>query len=178
MMRRYATVLAVAILALGLAAGCGKRDGGDGIATAGGAVPGGAATTAPTPGEFDQMGWIRCLREQGVPVDDPDPETGDKAFVHEEAVPKEKFDAAIEACRRYNPNWGMPPPPPDPAQIEQERRFAQCMRDNGVDMPDPGGSELPGGPTPGGPVFDRALAKCAEQVPGVVVPPSVGKKDK
>ena len=43
---------------------------------------------------------------------------------------------AEEACRQYQPDGGDMPKP-NPEEIEQFRKFAKCMRDNGVNMPDP-----------------------------------------
>ena len=69
--------------------------------------------------------------------------------------------------------------PPDPAGVERQRRFAQCTREHGVDMPDPDAPSTPaGGPetTPGGPAFDEAVRACAQQVPGVVADPGGPKE--
>jgi hypothetical protein len=173
------------VLLLG-AAGCTKGEQDNGIASAGGAR---AATTAtPTEGaRYDPINWVRCLREHGITVDDPDPSDpgGGKPNIH--ASTREQIDAAAEQCRGYNPNWGKPNPPPDPADLERQRTFAQCMREHGIDWDDPDanyqtpaeppppGSELePGKPTPSGPQFDQATRECAEQVPGIVDVPDDG----
>jgi hypothetical protein len=52
-----------------------------------------------------------------------------------------KIDAAQEACREFAPFGGDgTAPAPDPEMEENMRKFAQCMRDNGVpDFPDPDG---------------------------------------
>ena len=54
-----------------------------------------------------------------------------------EGTDPEKVEAAMEACKQYAPNGGEPPKL-NPEQLEQMRKFAQCMRDNGVrTFPDP-----------------------------------------
>lgn len=155
-----ARIMLVALLAL---TACTKPMRDNGIASAGGVNP---ATTAAG-GEIDQVAWAKCLREHGIQVQDPEP--GGKPRV-DESVPKEAMDAAADACRAYNPNWGKPPPPPDPAQVEQQRKFAQCMRDHGFNWADPGPDGRPvdapdaggrGHPTPAKPGSGQAMRECA-----------------
>jgi hypothetical protein len=177
-------------LVLGAAAACSQQAENSGIASAGGATPTvtqGAGTEYADPNaRFDVHGWVRCLRQHGVPVDDPveDPKLGPhgegKPMIHEERVSAGEFRAAVEACRSFNPNYGKPSRPEDQQEErEKMRRFAQCMRAHGVDWADPepeggpaSGGPGPTGPTPGGPAFDRAWQACAREVPGVVVDPT------
>src|SRR5215510_1580333 len=109
-MRTKVIMLTAAVLLLGA---CTKPDQDSGIASAGGTAV--TPTSTGPAGEFDPVKWVKCLREQGIAVDDPDPGQpgGGKPHIHED-IPKDKVDAAAEACRAYNPNWGKPPPPPDP----------------------------------------------------------------
>jgi hypothetical protein len=70
-------------------------------------------------------------------------------------------------------------PPPDPAQVEEQKQklleFAQCMRDHGVDFPDPtfddsgGGLQVQmGGPgmDPDSPGFKAASDACSNEAGG------------
>jgi hypothetical protein len=56
-----------------------------------------------------------------------------------------KFQAARQACRQYRENGGEAQRP-SPQQQQQMLAFARCMRQHGVDMPDP---------TPDGSLPDR-----------------------
>jgi hypothetical protein len=51
-------------------------------------------------------------------------------------VDMQKMDAASEACRKLLPNGGEMKPI-DPAQMDKMRKDAKCMREHGIDMPDP-----------------------------------------
>jgi hypothetical protein len=167
---RISTALA-ALLAL---AACTEPDADNGIASAGGA--GVSVTSVAPPGAVDSVKWAKCLREHGVPADDPEgPE--DKPRIPD-SVSKEQMDAAAEACREYNPNWGRPAPPPNPEDLERERKFARCMREHGVDMADPGApSDAPIPETTiAGDVVDRAQEACAREIPGYPLPAPRGKK--
>jgi hypothetical protein len=142
-------VLAVVGGIAGGAAGCTRKTA-SGIATAGGARPDAAKSSASAPpADFAEQArqFARCMREQGVDMPDPesaggggdgggmsirlgDPANGgpDKALV----------DAAMKQCKHLLPNGGEPPKL-DPAQVEQMRQFAKCMREHGIsDFPDPG----------------------------------------
>jgi hypothetical protein len=165
----------MAVVALLVLAACTKTSQDSGIASAGGG-PGVSVTSAAPPGEVDSVKWAKCLREHGVPADDP--AGPDEKPRIPDSVPKEQMDAAAEACRAYNPNWGRPAPPPSPEDLERERKFAQCMRENGVDMADPGapsGAPVPETTVPGD-VVDRAQEICVREVPGMVTPNSKEKK--
>jgi hypothetical protein len=115
----------------------------------------------------------RCMREHGVNV--PDPKFGAGGAIQLESrgegADKLKVERADEACRKYLED--VRPPELSP---EQEREFreealkhARCMREHGIDMPDPtfgsGGKvemKLDGGVGPGNPRFDEAQRECAK----------------
>jgi len=189
-MRQPALVLVGPALALVLgAAACSRPAEDSGIASAGGATPtagqGTGAQYADPNARIDVHGWVRCLRQQGIPVDDPVAEKGidePKPRIHEERVSADKLSAAVQACQRFNPNYGKPSRPEDQKEDQERmRRFARCMRAHGVDWadPEPGGASgdamPPGGPT-GGPVIDRALQACGREVPGVWSTPAGPKR--
>ena len=157
----------MAVAALLMLAACTETGQDSGIASAGGG-PGVSVTNTAPSGEFDPVKWAKCLREHGIQVDDPQPGE-EKPRID---APKDKMDAAAEACRAYNPNWGRPVPPPSPEELERERKFARCMREHGVDMADPGApsdAPVPETTVPGD-VVDRAQETCAREVPGIVTP--------
>jgi len=71
---------------------------------------------------------------------------------------KDAFAAADESCRRHLAGVVSNGPPAGLSPDQQDRalRFAQCMRDHGIDMPDPVfGGQASGDENPSGdPQFD------------------------
>jgi hypothetical protein len=150
--------LAVALVALVLAvaavaSGCGSTSSDDGVA----ALDDAAATTSE--GDESQasnsdeegdpqevaLAWAKCMREHGVDV--PDPEVDENGRVRvmiqgrraAEGVRDDAFEKARDEC-------GTPFGDAGPPALSEEQRaemqetmleFAACMREHGVDMPDP-----------------------------------------
>src|SRR5262245_21906809 len=112
-MRRVAGVLVVLTFLVAACTRPAQDD--DGIASAGGGTA--SVTTTKAAGDWDPVRWARCLREHGITVDDPDTPDG-KPRVHDELSTPEELDAAADACRRYNPNWGVTVAP-DPEEDER-----------------------------------------------------------
>ena len=115
-------------------AGCADADRTrDGVASGNGTrVAGGASATASA--RPDLAKWTKCLRDNGVDVQDPEP-GGAVTLPMDSPATRQ----AMEKCRQYEGgergSTGFDPN--DPAQQEQRRKFAKCMRDAGVDWPDP-----------------------------------------
>lgn len=169
---RAAAVVGVLALSLSLAA-CGGGDESNGVASlgGGGTQAQGAAQTADVAGDGDgdPYEFAKCMRENGV-EDFPDPDANGGFKVTPSSgvrLDDPATEKALEACRDL---MGTP------AEISDEQRaklqdaflaFAKCMRENGVDMPDPDlGSEgavrmlLPEGVTPDDPTFREAQKAC------------------
>jgi hypothetical protein len=127
------------LLAVGVA-GCGGGDKTDGVASLGGA--GSATNTTSAGGGQDDrraaLNWARCMRQQGINL--PDSQfTGDNIIqtLPDRAVRNSaKFKAAEQACKQYEPNGGQPSPP-SAQERQQALAFARCMRQHGINMPDP-----------------------------------------
>jgi hypothetical protein len=70
---------------------------------------------------------------------------------------------ADDACRQLLPNGGQPPPL-DAKQLDEARKQAKCMREHGIDMPDPD----PNNPYPGfsGDADQDTLQKALEDCMG------------
>jgi len=70
----------------------------------------------------------------------PEPKTGPGGGamieMHGDAGDEAKVKAADEACKHLLPNGGVPPKL-DAAQLDKLRQQATCMREHGVNMPDP-----------------------------------------
>jgi hypothetical protein len=164
--------LAIPVLALALAGCGGAAADGDGVATASGASAVPAATGSPGAADPDQARkYAECMRENGVPnFPDPGPDGRfDLKDFNAGNLDREKIRQAREACRDLAPNGGERPEL-NPAQQEQLRQWAQCMRDNGVDVPDPdpnGGAFLglggAGALDPDDPAFQKAMEACQDK---------------
>jgi hypothetical protein len=125
MQRLLLTAVAVLLLAA-----CSSNTG-PSVATAGG----GATTTASPSLDKAEANrqFARCMREHGVELPDPGPD-GNLQFGGD--VDRGKVAAAMPACQKLLPNGGTLNNL-SPEQLEQARAFAKCMREHGVDMPDP-----------------------------------------
>ena len=110
------------------------------------------------------LAFAKCMREHGI--DMPDPQVGSNGEMSFSIgagpgkLDRSKLQEAQEACQDL-----MPTGLGKPGDIPQEQRdamlaFAQCMREHGIDMPDPqfesGGRVMIGGPGEDGeePKFD------------------------
>jgi hypothetical protein len=147
MMIRRIVVVAACLVTVAACA----SDPGEGIATAGG---GGGSEAGPSPtlslsDEERALKFAECMREQGIDMPDPQvagPGGGGPVVaggrIGGPGQSTEEIQAALEACRQYAAivDGGAPL---DPAAQEQLLRFAQCMRDHGVEsFPDPQGRNM------------------------------------
>lgn len=141
--RRSAASVAfvVALLSVTLAA-C-APDGAPEVASAGGGkgetsqAKDGNASGDLTDAELDDLSrrFASCMRDNGVDMPDPD-SSGSMALTTESGVDMDAMNEAFEACKEFLPNGGEPVKP-SAEDLESQREFAKCMRENGVDMPDP-----------------------------------------
>jgi hypothetical protein len=124
--------------------------------------------------------YAKCMREHGI--DMPDPQRvgsgGIKQTMKGGPGSKAKMDAANKDCQKYQQiGGGRAPSAAEQAKAKDAMlAYAKCMRDNGVDMPDPkfsnsgggvtfqlGGPGNKGGST-GGPNPDSPTFKAADKV--------------
>ena len=174
------TVLgALAVVGLLVLAGCAGADA-SGIATAtgaGGAEPTPTSTMDP---QEKALKFVQCMRDHGVDMADPEFSADGGMSIQLGGGPgeMEKIQAAQEACREFAPFGGDGDGPRmDPEMQENLRKFAQCMRDNGVpDFPDPDGPGLMIDEKIGSdPDFPPAQEKCqAEFLPNMPGPRTGG----
>lgn len=127
-----------ALLAAGLIAltGCAEQPAETEIASADGDAKS-SAEASPTPTldrEEQALKYVECMRKNGV--DMPDPGPNGSIQMKMEKADQAKMEKAQEACRQYAPSK-LSGGQMDPKQAERVRAFAQCMRDQGIDMPDP-----------------------------------------
>ena len=163
---RYTSMLVVALSTLALAA-CGEDGGGS------------AGGDKSADGRRDgALKFARCMRENGV--DMPDPKTDENGMVVIEGGRKPDdapfedpdFKKADEACRKHLQN-ALPPKLSEEEQKEFKDKalaHARCMREQGIDFPDPrigeGGEvsvEIGGdGIDPESPKFQEAQKACGD----------------
>lgn len=79
----------------------------------------------------------KCLREQGLKV--PEPKSGEDGHgmtIDGGSLSKEKMDKAFKVCASKGGGAGAGK---EMSQADKDKavKFAQCMRKNGFDMPDP-----------------------------------------
>jgi hypothetical protein len=130
------------LLAVGVA-GCGGGGKTSGVASLGG---GSATSTTTAGGRQDDMqkalNWARCMRQHGVNMPDPRFDAQGRMLPPEPAaVPnaqaKLKSKAAEQACKQYEPSGGPPTHPPGAQERQQALAFARCLRQHGINVPDP-----------------------------------------
>jgi hypothetical protein len=171
-MRLRTTACTLPLVSVLLLAACGGGGDSDGVASLGGdAADGDTTSTTLSPEEQEEamLDWAACMREQGI--DMPDPQfsedggmsvtIGGSATEDDDAEPddsaaqgtppdRETFEAAAEECGDP-PMMGRELSEEDRQEMqEQGLKFAECMRDNGIeDFPDPDFSDMGPGRGPG-----------------------------
>jgi hypothetical protein len=188
MTRHLSWLGAVGVAAITLLAACGGGSSPSAqVASLGGGNSDATTTTtaAGSSSEADvqqaMLDFAKCMREHGIDMPDPtfDENGGAQFSAGASGSPADqaKLDEAQKACQSYLDKVKSNAPPIDPAKVEEEKQkqlaFAQCMRDHGIDFPDPqvssngAGIEVQqGGPgvDPNSPGFKEAFDACAAQV--------------
>jgi hypothetical protein len=183
MRRRIPLVLGAVVVVL-LAGACGP-DRGDGTSVAslgngrGGSTAGqdrGGDNAEKDPEEA-ALAFARCMREHGVDMPDPQVDEGGRMrFEARGAGPgagEEDFAKAHEACQDLLGEAGPQNLSPEDRKAMQDAMvaYARCMREHGIDMPDPdpetGGIVVHGGKEasssaadPRSPEFKAAEREC------------------
>jgi hypothetical protein len=133
------TILATTVLAAAvLITGCGADKPDAQVASGSGGSQSIAPSSAPASLSQDEMAvkFTQCLRENGLNVPDPEPGKGPMLkFDKNSGITQEQVQKAMEACREYDPQAQGSA---NPQQAENGRKYAECMRKNGVEkFPDP-----------------------------------------
>jgi hypothetical protein len=160
-----AVPLALAAVTFGAVTACGPFGG-----------SGNGSASAPASADPLEQGrkFAQCMRDQGVDL--PDPGSGGGFQTPKPGKPlldpkSPTVKAALEACKSLDPNSGGDAQPPiDPTQLAQMLEFAKCMREHGIDMPDPGangGHQTPNS-NPDNPALKVAGEACKGKVPSDV----------
>lgn len=84
-----------------------------------------------------QLAYAKCMRAEGIDMPDPSPDGRQTSSVTQD---QDTFSAASKKCVG---KLGEAPTAPgekkksQQERIDEQRKVAQCFRDNGVDTPDP-----------------------------------------
>jgi hypothetical protein len=156
--RRLRRLPLLLVLAAGLGAGAacsGSGSGGDGVASIKTASDdknadgSGDDKDKPTKSREEALlDFARCMREHGIDMPDPDTSGGGGMVKFGVAASSagtkidagiEKFEAADKECRDLLGDAGPQTMDPKQQQEMQDRAlaFSRCMREHGIDMPDP-----------------------------------------
>lgn len=165
-----ATAGALAVAFALVLTGCGGSDDTDGVAslteTSGQTTTNGSQDSAGSSDvEKAQLDYAKCMREHGI--DFPDPVNGRFEFKMKRGDQR-KLTEAQNACRDILEKAMPPVSKEQEAEMrEAALRFARCMRQHGVDMPDPtfpeGGGTLmrmPKGMKDDDPKLEEAQKAC------------------
>ena len=178
--------LVLAVLLVLLTGACGSGSGTEGVASIQGSETGGGSSTTTTTVDPDQavLDFAQCMRDHGIDMPDPDINAsggglafgftvqGDPGDDAAAAAEMRKMQEADEACRHFLEGIVQEFEQPDLAEMQDQMlAFSECMRDHGIDYPDPvfsenGGVSITGGPgsgfDPSDPDFQAAQEACNE----------------
>lgn len=162
-----------AVAALALLGACGSDGDGPGVATVGGAGPTPSASTSAAGDRTEQLRqFAQCMRDNGVDMADPDLSGAGLGLPAGVNLADPAVASAVTACQSKLPNGGAPPKL-DADQLERYQTFATCMREHGIELPDPGpdGTLQLGQGGPGqflsDPGFQPALTACRDALGGL-----------
>jgi hypothetical protein len=136
----------------------------------------------PSRAEMEDMAlkFAQCMREHGIDMPDPQFEEGGRMTQRiggpGQRIDPKRMEAAQEACREFQPKVDVDMSPEEEQELrDQILAHTQCMREHGIDMPDPqfegGGrvimreSRRRGGVNPESPAFRKADEACRDLMP-------------
>jgi hypothetical protein len=184
------------LLALLLLSACGAAPGVATIDGADDATPSPSASAGSDDPEEAMFAFADCMREEGIDMPDPvirwvDGSGGGGGFNSsvDEAGPgegpafdpnSEEFQEAQETCQHHLEGLGAMEPGDGPQLTPEEEEaflaFTECMREHGIDMPDPGtggairinpGSGDDAGFDPRSEEFQAAQEECRSHLEGI-----------
>ncbi len=188
-----------AILAAFLVAACGGGGGeAPGVATLKTAAPPApSASVAPAGGEDASkqafLDYARCMRENGIDFPDPRFDAEGRFMVAANAAAlvgldlgSDEYRSANRACQGTLEGLAISSTPAEQAELRDALvEFAGCMRENGIEMPDPkiapDGNPVIFGPDGmvesidiDGTVFRTAMGACRDALLSIPVPGMMG----
>lgn len=168
-------LLGAGTVALALATvltGCGSKSDSDGGSGSPGSKPSSNSNVSPQQKQI--LAFYQCMRDNGVDMPDP---KGDGMIRLDGIDPNDPaVAAALQTCQASLPGGGGPgggqPPAPDANALEGMRKFTQCMRDKGINMPDPdpsGRMNIPEGVDTNSQEFQTANKACQKLLDGPIL---------
>jgi hypothetical protein len=169
--QRILPIVPALALALGTATGCTQPAASDDrVATVASAAAAGNAGSHPDPTpslslEQQLQKWVECMRGEGIDMADPARNANGKMLAEPPAGTQkggpleEKFGDALRECEKLDPNDAKLKPF-SAEELEQQRRWAQCMRGQGIEMNDPDPNGMP--PLPKRGTSQAALQKATD----------------
>ena len=156
------------------------------VATQGGDTETAEDTSDPVDTEAALLAFTQCLRDEGIQVDDPqmdaDGNVNLRSVFQAAGIDRREIDDAMGVCGESLEGVQQHFSEVDETEREDGLlAFAQCMRDNGIDMDDPDVSNSgPGGGGDGSgdpsghfgeldredPDFQKALEACGDSLAG------------
>ncbi|HEU5156507.1 MAG TPA: hypothetical protein VFU43_05885 [Streptosporangiaceae bacterium] len=138
-MRIRKMALAVVVPAVFGLAACGGQGGDDGggVASADGGTAAPSASASPSQSLDPRdaaLKFAQCMRENGV--DMPDPGANGRIQIRANPGNRAKVQAAMKKCQHFM-QGGRLGNPDDPQVRDRMLKFAQCMRQHGINVPDP-----------------------------------------
>jgi hypothetical protein len=124
-----------------------------------------------------ELKFAGCMRDEGIDMPDPGAE-GRQVFKvgGDSGISPEEFERASKACEKYRKDIRPQLSEEEQAEFKEKAlEHARCMRDHGIDMPDPtfdaeGGARIRLGAgrgkiDPEDPEFKAAEEACADLLP-------------
>ena len=132
------------------------------------------------------LAYAKCMREHGIDMPDPQPGQRGIRLTAPEGVTPEEMEKAEGACRKHLEDIEAPELTEEQQKEFQEAALAhaRCMREHGIDIPDPtfdedGRAEIRirrearrTGPDPDEPKWKAAEEACRDKLPFGGEPPS------
>jgi hypothetical protein len=167
-------LLALAACTLVVAA-CGGADGAESEAS--GST--GGASSASNEQDAARVRLQECLREQGVDLPAGGPGGGDGGGGEPPDIDRDELQQAMEACAEFRDEAFGDISEQDRQEFQDAfAKFSQCMRDEGIDVPEMNPGE---GPPGGGEQLDRddpdvqaAIEQCQDELPQGGMRPGAG----
>jgi len=136
-------LLTAAALALGA---CGSAGHGDGVASLAGSVSAAPSASASGDPETQLNTYLECLRKQGVDLPDATVDAKGQVSFGRPAdgrpIDQDKLQAAMKVCGDLPAGLTGGLNLDDPKLQDAAVKFAECMRGQGIDVPDPDLSKI------------------------------------
>ncbi|WP_146607429.1 hypothetical protein [Spongiactinospora gelatinilytica] len=166
---RRAVVLTGVVAALSALTACGQQASSSGVASVAGTGRAGASASPSPSVSADPAKFARCMREHGIKINES--KGGGMVTARVTKGDKTKMEEAHKACGKYI-EGAIAERMNDPKTHDAMVKFAACMRENGIDMPDPQpGKGFPALAKPakrprGDAAMEKAVKACQDHLPG------------